>query len=64
MVMNRIGGAMVGQAKDYKMYMCCFFTKHAALRRKGKDWMARNQNNVPEWGGMSIRGQSFYTGTF
>jgi hypothetical protein len=23
--------------------------KQAALRRKSKDWLARNQNNVSEW---------------
>jgi hypothetical protein len=28
--------------------MCCFSAKHAALRRKYKDWLARNQNNVSE----------------
>jgi hypothetical protein len=26
--------------------MCCFSAKHAALRRKSKDWLARYQNNV------------------
>ena len=26
--------------------ICCFSTKHASLRRKSKDWLARNQNNV------------------
>ena len=54
---NRIGGVMVsvltssavdrgfeprsGQTKG-------FSTKHAALRRKSKDWLARNQNNMSE----------------
>ena len=28
--------------------------KHAALRRKDNDWLARNQDNVSEWGDMSI----------
>jgi hypothetical protein len=27
---------------------------HAALRRKSKDWLARNQDNLSEWGDMSI----------
>jgi hypothetical protein len=27
---------------------CCFSTKHTALRRKSKDWLARNQDNVSE----------------
>ena len=64
---NRIGGVMVsvlawsvvdrefkpqsGQTKDYKIGICCFFAKHAVLRRNSKDWLARN-----EWGHMSIRG--------
>jgi hypothetical protein len=37
-----------GQTKDYKIVFCCFFAKHAALRRKIKDWLAKNQNNVSE----------------
>ena len=43
------------QTKDYKIGICCFSAKHAALRRKSKDWLARNQNNVSEWGDMAIR---------
>jgi len=46
-----------GQTKDYKIGICCCYSaKHAALRRKNKDWLTRNQNNVSEWGDMSIRG--------
>jgi hypothetical protein len=26
--------------------ICCFSTKHAALRRKSKDWLIRNVDNV------------------
>jgi hypothetical protein len=48
-----------GQAKDYKISICCFSAKHAALRRKSKDWLARNQNNVSEWSDMSTRGLLF-----
>jgi hypothetical protein len=43
-----------GQTKDYKIGLCCFSAKHAALRRKSKDWLARNQDNVYEWDDMSI----------
>ena len=43
-----------GQSKDYKIGICCFFAKHAALRRKSKDWLARNQDNMCDWGDMSI----------
>ena len=42
-----------GQTKDYKFGICCFSTKYAALRRKSKDWLDRNQNNVSEWRDMS-----------
>ena len=45
--------------KDYKIGIYCFSVKHAALRRKSKDWVARNQDNVSEWGDMSIRGVLF-----
>ena len=48
-----------GQTKDYKIGICCFSAKHAALRRKSKNWLARNQNNVSEWSDMSIRGLLF-----
>ena len=35
--------------------MCCFSAQQAALRRKNKDWVARDQNNVYEQGDMAIR---------
>jgi hypothetical protein len=60
--MNRIGDVMVGvlassvvdrgiealldQTKDYKIGICYLSAKHAALRRKNKNWLARNQDNV------------------
>ena len=47
------------QAKDYQIGICCFSAKHAAFRRKSKDWLARNQDNVSEWDDMSIRGLLF-----
>jgi hypothetical protein len=47
------------QTKDYKIGICWFSAKHAALRRKSKDWLARNQNNVSEWSDMSTRGLLF-----
>ena len=49
----------LGQTKDYKIGVCCFSVKHAALRRKGNDWLARNQDNVSKWGNMSIHGLLF-----
>ena len=72
---HRIGGVMVSvltssavdrgfesrssQTKDYKIGICCFSAKYAALRRKNKDWLARNQNNVSEWSDISTRGLLF-----
>jgi hypothetical protein len=54
---NAVGRAFdprSSQTKDYKIGICCFSTKHVALRRKRKDWLARNQDSVSEWGDMSI----------
>ena len=75
MLLNRIGCVMVcmlatsavvrrfkpwsGQTKDYKIGICCFSAKHAAFRRKSKDWLAQNQNNVSEWSDMSTHGLLF-----
>ena len=74
-IINRIGGIMVsmlalsavncgfeprsGQTKDYKIGICFFSAKHAAFRRKSKDGLARNQDNVSEWSNMSTRGLLF-----
>jgi hypothetical protein len=41
----------LGQTKDYKIGIC-FSAKHAALRSKNTDWLARNQENV--WSDMSF----------
>jgi hypothetical protein len=45
-----------GQAKDYTIGICCVSAKSTTLRSKSKDWLARNQNNVPERSKMSTRG--------
>jgi hypothetical protein len=47
------------QIKDYKIGICCFSARHTALRRKSKDWLSRNQDNVYGWGDKSIRGLLF-----
>jgi hypothetical protein len=47
------------QTNDYKIGICFFSAKHAALSRKSKNWLSGNQNNVSEWGDMSIRGLLF-----
>ena len=48
-----------GQIKDYKIGICCFSAKHSALRRKSKNWSARNQNNMYEWSDVPTSGLLF-----
>jgi hypothetical protein len=46
---NVVSGTVVcgfDQAKDYNIYISRYSAKQAALRRKSKDWLARNQDNV------------------
>jgi hypothetical protein len=58
-IYNCIGGVMVSVLASsvvdrvYKIGICCFSTKHAAMRRKSKDGLAQYQD-VSEWGNMSI----------
>ena len=47
------------QTKNYTIGICCFSVKHAALIRKSKDCLARNQDNAFEWGDMSTHGLLF-----
>ena len=42
--------------QGYKIGICCFSGKHSTLRRKSKDWLSRNQNNMSECVDMSSRG--------
>ena len=55
-VVDREFDPQSGQTKDYEIGICCFSTNHTALRRKSKNWLARNQDNVSEWPNMSIHG--------
>jgi len=51
-------GSSLDQVKPKTMklvFNCCFSIKHAALRRKSKDWLAQNQDNLSEWSDMSAR---------
>jgi hypothetical protein len=50
---------LLGKTKDYKIGICCFSTKRAALRSKSKDGLAWNQNNESKWSDMSTRGLLF-----
>ena len=36
----------LGQTDDYKIDICCFSTKYTTIRRKSKDCLSRNQDNV------------------
>jgi hypothetical protein len=47
------------QTKDRKIGIFCLFAKHTALRRKNKDWLVRNQDNVSKWGDMTTCGLLF-----
>ena len=38
-----------GQTKYYTIGICCFSAKHAALKRKNKNWLGLNQH-MSEWG--------------
>ena len=72
---NRIGGVLVSvlassavdrgscRIKDNIISICCFSPKHAVLRKKNKDWFARNQDNVSESGDMSTCGLLFQWAT-
>ena len=64
-VLDHVGGVMIsvltlnavdrrfnlwsGQTKDYEIGICCFSAKHAAIMRKWRNWMTRNQDSVSEW---------------
>ena len=48
-----------GQIKDYKIGICYFFARQAALGRKSKYWLAQNQDNVSECANMCVRGLLF-----
>ena len=45
-----------GKSKEYNISICCF---SAAISRKSKDWLTRNQNNVSKWSDKSTRGLLF-----
>ena len=48
-----------GQTNDNVIGIGCFSAKHAVIRRKSKDWLAWNQNNVSKWIDMFPRGLLF-----
>ena len=44
-----------GQTIDCEIGICCFSAKHTTLRRKSKDWLAQNLDNLSEWSDMSYQ---------
>ena len=48
-----------GQSKDYLIGILCFSANHASLRRRTKDWLPENKNNVLEWRDMPTGGLLF-----
>ena len=54
-----------GKTKDYKIGICCFSGKHAVvLRRRSKDWLARNQDNVQIIANISTKCVSIFSVMF
>jgi hypothetical protein len=44
------------QMLDYKIGICCFSLKHAAVRSKSKDWLAREHKGKPSGNLVEIEG--------
>jgi len=45
-----------GQTKNYKIGICCFSAKQAALRSNGIYWLARNRDHASELSDLSTCG--------
>ena len=41
------------QTKEYEIVICGFTTKYASLKRKCKEWLPLDQDNVSEWSDIS-----------
>ena len=54
-VVDRVFESRSSQTKDYEIGICFLSAKYAALRRKSKNRLARNQDNVSECDDMPIR---------
>jgi aspartate oxidase len=50
---------IVARAIDSEMKTNGFDCVYLDISFKGKDWLARNQNNVSKWSNMSTRGLLF-----
>ena len=56
---DRVFKSRSDQTKDYKIGICCFSVRYAALRRKRQRLVGSESENVPEWSDMSTRGLLF-----
>jgi hypothetical protein len=56
---DRVFKSRSDQTKDYKIGICCFSVRYAALRRKRQRLVGSESKNVPEWSDMSTRGLLF-----
>jgi hypothetical protein len=46
--------------KTIELVICCFSAKHASLRKKSKDWLARNQDNESKWSDMFMQNSQYF----
>jgi len=51
-----LGWDAIELTKDYAIFIYRFPSTHAALKIKGKDWLAMNQNTMSELSDMSTDG--------
>ena len=56
---DRVFQSRSGQTKHYKIGICCFSVRYAALRRMRQRLVGSESENVPEWSDMSTRGLLF-----
>jgi hypothetical protein len=50
MIFALLGSSLNRVNPKTEISICCFSTKHISLKRKSKDWLARNQDKVLECG--------------
>jgi hypothetical protein len=55
LLLKNVWTIFIFQTKNYQLVFVAYNAKHAELRRKSKDWLLRNQDNVSEWSDMYIR---------
>jgi hypothetical protein len=58
-IVSAVDRGIIESNQNYTIYISCFSTKYAALRRKSQYWLSQNQDNVSKWRDMSISGLLF-----